>query len=103
MPIDEIVKRLEAWANRQHELHAQYEALHALTGAGPDCRLLLPVWSVWTAYTCAVSEIVGDKHEWLNWYEFECNMGRQPKEVTSLTGKKIMVRTLRQLARVIAY
>lgn len=103
MPIDEIVKRLEAWAARQRELHAQYAALHALTGAEADCPLMRPVWSVWTAYTVAVSEIVGDDNEWLQWYELECDMGRRPKTVTSTGGKTIKVRTLRQLARVIAY
>lgn len=103
MPIDEIVKRLEAWADRQRHLQAQYEALRALTNADFECALLAPVWSVWSAYTVAVSELVGDENEWLQWYEQECDMGRRPKEVTSLGGKTIKVRTLRQLARVIAY
>lgn len=102
MSIDEIVIRLEAWAKRQRKLQAQYEALQALTGAGPDCALLEPVWSVWSAYTVAVSELVGDKNEWLQWYETECDMGRKPKEVVSWGGRTIKVRTLRQLARVIA-
>ena len=103
MPIEEIVKRLEAWAERQRKLHAQYEALKALTSASPECALMAPVWSVWGAYTVAVSELIGDEDEWLQWYELECDMGRRPKEVTSTGGKTIKVRTLRQLARVIAY
>ena len=103
MQLDDIVKRLEAWAMRQRELTVQYEALRALTNAGSDCALLKPVWSVWGAYTVAVSELVGDTNEWLQWYELECDMGRKPMEVTSLGGKTIKVRTLRQLARVIAY
>jgi hypothetical protein len=103
MPIDQIVLRLEAWADRQRKLTAQYEALKALTGADCECELLKPVWSVWSAYTVAVSELVGDNNEWLQWYELECDMGRRPREVTSLGGKTIKVRTLRQLARVIAY
>lgn len=102
MSIDEIVKRLQAWADRQRKLQAQYEALRALTGADPDCALLAPVWSVWSAYTVAVSELVGDKEEWLQWYETECDMGRKPKEVVSWGGRTIKVRTLRQLARVFA-
>ncbi len=103
MPIDEIVRRLEAWADRQRKLQAQYQALQALTNADCECALLAPVWSVWTAYTVAVSELIGDDNEWLQWYELECDMGRHPKEVTSTGGKTIKVRTLRQLARVIAY
>lgn len=103
MPIDEIVKRLEAWADRGRKLHAKFDALHALTGADYDSALLAPVWSVWSAYSVAVSELVGDKNEWLQWYEMECDMGRNPKEVTSIGGKTIKVRTVRHLARVIAY
>jgi hypothetical protein len=103
MPLDEMVLRLEAWADRQRKLTAQYEALQALTGADVECALLAPVWPIWTAYTVAVSELVGDENEWLQWYELECEMGRRPTEVTSTAGKKITVRTLRQLARVIAY
>lgn len=104
MSIDQIVKRLEAWKKRQEELTAQYNALHALTGAMPDSALLRPVFDVWDAYTVAVSELVGDKDEWLQWYELECDMGRKPKEVTNLGGDvTIRVRTLRQLARVIVW
>jgi hypothetical protein len=103
MPIDEIVIRLEAWAKRREALHAQYKELEALTGAHCECELLKPVWSIWGAYTVAVSELVGDQNEWLQWYELECDMGRKPKEVTSLGGKTVKVRTLRQLARVITY
>lgn len=103
MTIDEIVIRLEAWADRQRKLHAQYEALKALTNADCECALLKPVWDIWTAYTVGVSEAIGDSDEWLQWYELECDMGRKPKDVTSLGGKTIKVRTLRQLARVIAY
>jgi len=100
---EEIVRRLNAWATRQRLLTAQYEALQALTNADCECALLKPVWDVWGAYTVAVSELVGDTNEWLQWYELECDMGRKPKEVTSLGGKTVKVKTIRQLARVIAY
>ena len=103
MTIDQIVTRLEAWATRQRLLQAQMRQLQALTGAMPDCALLKPVYDVWGAYTVAVSELVGDTNEWLSWFEFECEMGARPMTVTSLVGKTITVRTLRQLARVIAY
>ena len=102
MELDQIVKRLESWATRQAQFAAQIEAFHAQTGAMPDCELLRPMHDVWSAYTVAVSEIVGDADEWLQWFEFECKMGRRPKAV-GLSGKTVQVRTLRQLARVIGY
>ncbi len=104
MTTDEIVKRLEAWKRRHTALMEQYDALHRLTGAMSDCDLLLPVFDIWSAYTVAVSELVGDREEWLQWYELECDMGRRPKEVTNLGGDvTIRVKTLRQLARVIRW
>lgn len=96
-----VETRLQAWAARHRALQAQCAALHAITGAAPDCALLQPVYSVWGAYTVAVSELIGDTSEWLQWYEEECDMGRSPKEVRHIEGKSITVRTLRDLARVI--
>lgn len=82
---------------------AAYDAHRKLTGANPDCPLWAPVFDAWDAYTVAVSEIVGDRDEWLNWYEMECRMGETPKEATSASGMTIRVRTLHQLARVIRW
>jgi len=103
MSIDEIVKRLEAWKQRHDAMMEQYEALRTLTDAPPECRMFRPVFDVWMAYTVAVSEIVGDKDEWLQWYELECDMGRNPKEAHSDAGTVVRVKTLRQLARVISW
>lgn len=100
----EIIARLEAWADRQKALMAAYEAHRAQTGAMPDCPMWAPVFDAWMAYTVAVSELIGDKEEWLHWYENECDMGRRPMEVENLGGDvKIRVRTLKQLARVITW
>jgi hypothetical protein len=103
MTTPEIIARLEAWATLQKAIAEQYEALQRLTDAGPECALMKPIWKLWAAYTRAVSEQIGDTNEWLQWYELECDMGRKPMEVHSLGGKVVKVRTLRQLARVIAY
>lgn len=103
MTAAEIVKRLEPWAARHKAMMWQYKLFRETTGAMPDCNLWRPIFDLWTAYTVAVSEIVGDKDEWLQWYELECDMGARPKEVESLSGIKIRVRTLHQLARVIMW
>lgn len=103
MDVDEIVRRLEPWAQRRAELHTQLEAFRKLTGAMPDCDLLRPIHEVWTAYIVAISEIVGDENEWLQWFEYECEMGRNAMGVTTAKGKTMKVRTLRQFARLIAH
>ena len=93
--------RLREWARHRAAVHAQYEAMMALTNADSESALWRPVFALWEAYTEAVSEAVGDRDHWLQWYEQDCGMGKRPKELTSLSGRRIRVRTLRDLARVI--
>ena len=102
MELDQIEERLKHWKRRQNELMAAYGDLAKLTSAMPDCKLLRPVFDVWTAYTVAVSELIGDRDEWLQWYELECDMGKRPKAVAFADGRELEVKTLRHLARVIA-
>lgn len=101
MQIDQILRKLEWWKKRHESLEAQYQSFRSLTDATPECPLFDMVFKLWDAYTVAISEIIGDKYEWLQYYELECDMGKKPKEVTLPNGKKIRVKTLRQLARVI--
>lgn len=101
MTFDQTLTRLEVWQKRQKELTKQYEKLRAMTGAMPDCELLRPIFDIWMGYTVAVSELIGDKDEWLQWYEFECDMGRKPMAVTMPNGVSIKVKNIKQLARVI--
>lgn len=102
MEIEEINERLKHWKRRHNELMDAYGDLNKLTSAMPDCKLLRPVFDVWTAYTVAISELIGDRNEWLQWYEFECDMGNRPKTVVFVNGRELEVKTLRHLARVIA-
>lgn len=102
MDIKEIVRRLEPWKARHAAFHAQLNAFRKLTNADHDSELMRPVMDIWIAYTAAVSEIVGDTNEWLQWYECECQMGDRPLKV-SFDDVAINVKTLRQLARVILW
>ena len=103
MTVDEIVKRLEPWRDRYDELSEQLSILEKLTGADPaGSPLFEAIWSVWEAYTDAMSELVGDKNEFLEWYQQECAMGGRPRKTSSFTGKKIVVSTLQQLAEVLS-
>jgi len=101
MKTDEIVSRLGAWRIRHDQMMAQYDALNALTGADPECPLMVMVFGLWDEYTVAVSEIVGDEAGWLSWYANDCDMGAYPKDAVTPGGKTICVKTLRHLARMI--
>lgn len=108
MELDQIEKRLRKWKamHAGQAMHAglnkAYDKLHALTEAMPGCALMAPMFDLWDAYTAAVGESVGDRGQWLQWFEAECYMGRNPTEVVLSDGREVRIRTLRQLARLIA-
>lgn len=101
MTAAQMLPLLTAWKRRHAELDAAMEMLAAPFGRSFDGPVFDAVWSTWNDYTTALSRIVGDDEDWLGWYETECDMGRKPKEVHSLGGSVIRVRTLQQLASVI--
>ena len=101
MNSEQITKRLKHWKQRHAELLAVYNAMGQLTGADRYSTLFTPIFDIWTAYTVALSELIGDTAEWLQWYEIECDMGRSPMMVVLRDGREIEVKTLRQIARVI--
>lgn len=100
MPIKEIVLRLGHWKARIKKLEAQIDAFADMTGARSDSPFLDNIYGMIDAYTASVSELIGDKWDWLSWYRNECEMGRNPL-VSALSGQEIKVKTLRQLARAI--
>ena len=101
MKLEEIEARLKDWQKRHTEFMVSYSAFRDLTDAPIDCKLLRPMINLLDAYTVTVSEIVGDKGDWLSWFANDCRMGHQPKIYAPRRGRDIRVSTLKQLARVI--
>lgn len=102
MDAEQITKRLKCWKRRHAELMSVYNAMSQLTGADRYSTLFEPIFDLWTAYTVATSELIGDKEEWLQWYEIECEMGKTPLMAIFSGRGAIKVKTLRQLATLIA-
>jgi hypothetical protein len=96
-----LAKRLELWAQHYRACRDQQQAANDLLGAACDCRLLEPFWRALEGYTEAMSEMVGDRDEWLSWYAIECRLGDEPKEAKMPCGRVIKCTSLRELARVI--
>lgn len=80
MGVEQITKRLKCWKRRHAELMSVYNAMSQLTGADRYSTLFELIFDLWTAYTVATSELIGDKEEWLQWYEIDCDMGRAPAD-----------------------
>jgi hypothetical protein len=101
MKADDMMPLLTAWASRQRELTAQMEALFKVVGCS-DGPLFEVVWGAWNDYTETLSRLIGDDFHWLAWYEQENRMGANGLEVRSIGGRSMKVRTLHQLAKLIA-
>ena len=100
----EIIARLTEWQCRHEKFSAAYRAFADLTGAAPESAFMGQILALWDAYTKAVSEIVGDlsRESWLDWYAYECDMGKSPKDVEFQDGRQTVIATLADLAKLIA-
>lgn len=95
-----IEEKLDEWKRHHDALIGAFSSLNKLTGATPDCALMRPIFDVWSAYTASVSELIGDQDQWLDWYQFECDMGEKPQKAY-FNGKETQVLTISDLAQVI--
>lgn len=100
--VNQIHSRLVSWKSRQVALMVQIDAFHKLTGGDLDSELMRPILDISEAYTTAVGELVGDDNRWMNYFQFDCEMGKNPKKVTFADERIINLKTLRNLAQVIA-
>jgi|GEM_PF-5356939 len=97
-----ILSHLTAWALLQKQKSNLEDSLHALFGTDHESQALLTINRLWDAHTQAVGQLVGDEEGWLNYYEYDCAMGKQPGSFKkSLTSKPMRISSLKQLARVI--
>ena len=65
-----------------NDWHYQYDRITELMdgmtkaiGVLPEGLFSETVWGLFDSYTKAISDLVGDKGGWLNWYYLENNMG----------------------------
>lgn len=98
----EIEKRLVEWQAVQKALEAKLDALTALIDCQYDSPLLVAMHRVADAHTVAVAEIIGDTAGWLDWWRLECWMGDKPLSASKGDGKFRVVKSLKQLAGLIA-
>jgi hypothetical protein len=102
---------LTAWALLQKQKAHLEDNLHRLFGTDHDSIALRTLTTMWDAHTKAVSQLVGDECAWLDYFEYECLMGKSPgswsKSVQGVTRhkknppKKHRIATLKQLAAAI--
>ena len=101
MKADDMMPLLTAWAKKRGDLITQMDALFALV-QGSGGPLYEAVWNAWDGYTEVLSTLIGDNDHWLDWYAAENRMGLNGLEAAPAGGKLREVRTLHQLAKLIA-
>ena len=105
MSPQERVSRLRVWQETLLELDARLRELMDLTG-GVDGTLQNAINETATQYTKAIAEIVGDVsgpdvHSWLEWWWFECDLGRVPMKASPAGGNLRLIDSIEKLAELL--
>lgn len=96
---DEVESRINQWQRTQKEALAQIDAFTDVVGFS-DGPFVAALYAILAAHTGAVSELIGDKEEWLGWWENECEFGKRHL-LAEINGTLKPVRTVKQLAKLI--
>lgn len=83
MTRDEMIQRLQRWAEVIAEIEAVDDALEQLTMCAPEGRLTTAMWSAVGAYgeTLEALLIGSSASNWLEWYWIENDMGKKGMKV----------------------
>jgi hypothetical protein len=73
----EKLERLTEWADEIQKADAIIDPISEVLGLSVESPIHQAVWDLQTAYTKAVSKLVGDKWEWLDWYANENKFGEK--------------------------
>lgn len=97
----ELITRLTEWHITLADVEQQQDLLMKLTG-GVEGTLFLAINDLAIAYTKAVSQIVGDTNEWLDWWWQECDLGSKPMSASAGNDDPMHpIQTLAELAALI--
>lgn len=103
IPRTEALNKLRAWQRLHADISKADDAMDALFGCAPESLMQGALWAGFDAYQSEIGSQVGDFAGWLDWFRFECDMGRKPMEAVSVAGRSIKVRTVSQLLTVIRW
>jgi len=59
--------------------------------ASPENSVSSAVWGMFSEYTRNLATQLGDDGKWLDWFAWECDFGRNPKEVVFADGERLLV------------
>lgn len=74
---EEKIRLLEKWQETYERSSEIFQKLDVIFGFIASGSLFDIVWENFNAYTEALSVILGDEEEWLEWYAFENKFGKK--------------------------
>lgn len=93
---------LEEWQEKLQNLDDVEDALDASIMPSIECPLYQAMWAIESAYTRALSILVGDKGEWLSWYRYENDFGKN-KMQAGYDNKLKPITNLKELLAIIEF
>jgi hypothetical protein len=106
MTSKEKIKLIEDLIARKQKVDVEFEKIFAIFGCVPESNLHESVYGMFDSYTDTVSAMIGDTHNYLAWYLYENDCGKNKFEVVqkkteTKKQKKWIVKDVKTLVQVI--
>ena len=79
------------WVDTARSVEDQFGLLDKTLPCHPESPFRSAVWGMFDAYTQTLAKILGDENGWLEWFAFECDFGKDAKEVQFSDGETLLV------------
>lgn len=86
---DENLNLLNEWISLFFRKEIVYKNLRQMFGASPECEVNDIMGKIFLQYTNLVAEKVGDKDNWLDWFLYDNDAGRNGFEAKASSWKEM--------------
>jgi len=89
MTKSEMMPWLVKWSEKIQAADDALDSIQRIFYGDFEAPAIKPFCNLMTAYTVAIGEIVGDEWGWLEYYQYECQMGKRtdPHKIICANGE----------------
>ncbi len=91
----DLVPLIERWIQSARRLDDTYGKIENAFMASPENEIRSAIWGMFGEYTQVLAELLSDDPDdaqgWLEWFAWECDFGRQPREMEFSDGETLLV------------
>jgi hypothetical protein len=91
----DLIPLLERWIETARRVDDSYGKIEDVFMASPENKIRSAIWGMFGEYTKVLAELISDDPEdaqgWLEWFAWECDFGRKPKEMQFSDGESLLV------------